>query len=275
MPGSCDELIDFWNRPEIWKSEPDTEWGYLHPDDRSTAWFNLSDVPVPGRLNAPTPGARIQETHIHRSLLPVPFVGNLREGRIFLVMANPGFSGDAPNGIRGDYSAERDDGFRTLLTRNLTQDENCNFFPLDEGSNGTGAREYWLSARGLGRWHKDEEFAQWIKKNLVVLQLLPYHSARWPSGGKGKISALKSVKQMTRYIRSLAESAVKGEVMLVVVRHKDLLDVSLTPSQELGWIERLEEKKSLLFDISPSSSTPEMGPDGIPGMLIYRAFQLR
>lgn len=117
--------------------------------------------------------------------IPVPFAGDLRNGTIFLLMANPG-------------PAEQEEGdFRTALVNNLRQAMGEDgapvnpypFFYLDPRFEQTDGFEYWDKRRGLGNlieglaglWGVNQQEARCrLSKHFVVLQAVPYHSDKMP-----------------------------------------------------------------------------------------------
>jgi hypothetical protein len=161
------------------------------------------------------------DTSLHTGLLPVPFVGDLEKASIFVLMLNPGLSA-------GDYFAEQyKPEFRNAHIRNLRQENGNDEYPF-----------FCLNPQfawhpGFGYWHKKfdktireiakqseityQEAMGKLAKNLVCLELLPYHSKSFGSGRLLKF--LPSVKVMLNFVHEVLLPKVKdGKVIIVATR---------------------------------------------------------
>lgn len=158
---------------------------------------------------------------VHLGLLPVPFLGNLGQADIFILLQNPGFR-------PSDYFAElRDDELKEILKANLTQDVAEEFpFPLlNPRFSYHGGYNYWRgklagildllrSQRGVTLAEAMRE----LSRRIAILELFPYHSS---VGGlrPSVLRRLRSVDLARRYVHEhLIPRAQRGEVLLIATR---------------------------------------------------------
>src|SRR5688500_11537382 len=101
-------LIERWRECNL-ESPP-----YLFPDDRleNISRFSVTYNSFDEYANSIEFGA--SSAKLHTGLLPLPYVGDLAEASIFILMLNPGLS-------PGDYSAEENSEFRQAHITNLKQ----------------------------------------------------------------------------------------------------------------------------------------------------------
>ncbi len=160
------------------------------------------------------------KTSLHIGLLPIPYVGNLENASIYVLMSNPGLS-------YSDYYAEDNNPiYREALIRNIRQE----FDPTDFPFLFLNPRFAWHP--GFGYWHgKFKGFAKAIRKEfectyqdslkylaerIACLELIPYHSENF-SGNV--IKGLRSVEYMIEYAHSvLMPKADQGEAIIIVAR---------------------------------------------------------
>lgn len=162
-----------------------------------------------------------EESPLHTSLVPIPFVGNLKKARVVMLLLNPGLS-------ETDYFGERQvTGFRERLLENLKQTEGQNypFLPLDPSLSWHSGNRYWQNKLGpiitnaAIRWGcTNGEARQRVSHRVAALELVPYHSCSYRLSGTVE-AALASVKLARRYLlETLVPRAMSGEVLLVAMR---------------------------------------------------------
>jgi hypothetical protein len=153
----------------------------------------------------------------HTGLLPIPYIGDLRTAKVFLLMANPGLG-------HSDYKAEYDDiEYREAVNQNIKQipDRDYPFFCLNPKFAWTGGFQYWEKkfeslATKLRKitGTSYEETWQLLAKNVVVLELIPYRS---------KNSCIIRELQSTELIKNFVKKALipkteDGSIILVAMR---------------------------------------------------------
>ena len=154
---------------------------------------------------------------LHLGLIPVPFLGNLKMAKIFILTANPGF-------IVTDYEDEFENRkFRELLINNLRQ-ENLGEYPfssLNPEFAWTGGFKYWSEKLGdiieeLIRANHLRYFQalRYLSQLIAVLEYIPYHSEIDPG-----IYNLPSSDAIKNYvIDTLVPRAKSNEIIIVIIR---------------------------------------------------------
>lgn len=113
----------------------------------------------------------------HLGILPQPFIGNLKNASIFILLLNPGFG-------PGDYYAEcKVPGFKKALKDNLKQNNKEGFLFLNPKYSWHGGFIYWHKKlekviQKLSNKMKISfsEARQLLAANLACIELFPYHS---------------------------------------------------------------------------------------------------
>ena len=156
------------------------------------------------------------DTRLHLGLVPLPYGGDLRSAKVFVLMLNPGLG-------PSDYYAEQTSSeWRDLLVHNLYQNDPSIGFPfLDQRF--AWACSYWLGKlKGL-IWELREQTGSFqaaidtLRRNLAVLDLVPYHS---PSFGVPwqVVDGLASSRLMRAAVAELTQRAHAGEILVIVTR---------------------------------------------------------
>ena len=161
------------------------------------------------------------------SLLPVPFVGNLREAEALILMLNPGLDAE-------DVAWEQNPLFRSALERNLSQSFPVGSFPhfyLDPAFRQHPGAGYWAQSRGVPgtrdlqklrsviqalarRDGVSEAAAQaYIARKVAIVQLAPYHSAKLTR--RDALSELPSARQARAFVEGLVRDKSK---LVIAVR---------------------------------------------------------
>lgn len=168
------------------------------------------------------------DTRLHLGLYPLPYIGDLSNASIYILMLNPGFS---PNGYHVEHQYP---DYRALLQRNLFQEaagDKYPFFCLNPKLSWTGGYEYW--AKKLSSIIQEtkkrmklsqQEVLSFLSKKLAVLELLPYFSRKF--GGENLINKLPSAQLMKQYVTDeLVPKARNGKALIVVTRGNKHWDI--------------------------------------------------
>jgi hypothetical protein len=164
MSKAIESFLEFWDKIKLC-GQP-----YLHPADRR--FPNLDDFKI--------------------SLLPIPFIGNLREAEAIILMLKTGLDDK-------DVFWEQQPDFRAAVQGNLSQsfiDNDFPFFYLDPRFSQHPGAGYWAESR-KNRGKRDLQklrsviltLAQrdsvsvaaaraHVARKVTVVQLVPYHSAK-------------------------------------------------------------------------------------------------
>lgn len=161
------------------------------------------------------------------SLLPIPFVGNLREAEAVILMLNPGL--DAK-----DIAWEQNPDFRSSLDRNLSQSFPPGSFPLiymDPAFQQHPGAGYWAKSRGLPGKRDPQKLQSvtqalarrddascaaaqaHIARKVAIVQLAPYHSARLTR--RAALRELPSARQARAFVHGLVREKSK---LVIAVR---------------------------------------------------------
>ncbi len=155
------------------------------------------------------------------SLIPVPFVGDLRTAEVIVLMLNPGLDAQ-------DIEWEQDQFFRHALIRNLAQsfpDRSFPLFYLDPEFHQHAGAGYWSKSRGMSgkrdrqklrsvieelsrRDFVSREAAQaHVARKVAIVQMAPYHSAKLTR--RTALDALHSSQQARDFIHDLVREKSK------------------------------------------------------------------
>src|SRR5665213_2783340 len=218
-----ESLIEFWQRCPL-ENQP-----FVHPDDepilkdilsRNGRWGKNDATSFDSYIAHPRFGDP-EDNHLHLSLLPVPYVGDLRNAKIVILLLNPGFD-------YCDYWAEHEmPGFREQLKRNLSQ----SFEGIEYPFSGLDPQFCWYS--GFMWWERKlREVIQkialnrnWsyrdalsdLSRNLACVELIPYHSSSF--GDHKLIGRLPSIERAKVFVHEqLLPDAAADKRTLIVTR---------------------------------------------------------
>jgi hypothetical protein len=161
----------------------------------------------------------------HTGLIPTPYMGDLKNAQVFILMLNPGLSFD-------DYHAEcNDPDYKAALVNNLKQkefDPDYPFLFLNPNYLWHTGGMYWFKkfkSHILHMMKKDNisilEATKRISKKVAVLQLFPYHSSQFRLNKE--IERLPSTVEIKRCVlNNLVKKAFKGEICIICTRKSDL-----------------------------------------------------
>ena len=164
-----------------------------------------------------------KDRRFHLGLLPVPFMGDLRNASIYVLMTNPGVKPD-------DYRESEEDAFRDALLSNLKQewlDGSLPFPHLDPRFDWHDGFVYWDKERGLRRTIvelarvrgiSEPEARALLCDKLVVIQLVPYHSGVGPTDSD-RPPDWPSARLAGEFLRDAVVPRVRSrEAVLLVMR---------------------------------------------------------
>ncbi len=214
------ELVNYWKR-----------WNYtvgmlkVHPDDvdwmtrnwkgplESEQFKNLREYTRSPRFGA-------NDSDLHLSLLPVPFVGNLENAKVIIFLANPGFT-------NADYYLAEQHSFSDLFLRNLRQENDLEFpfVYLDPEFAWSAAFEWWesrlrpiiteLTLRDRSTYL---DSLRKVAQNIAVVEMFPYHSVNGNTlKGISPPSFMPSVAKAREFFRLHAGN--KNQLTLLMRKH--------------------------------------------------------
>lgn len=157
------------------------------------------------------------DNRLHLGLLPLPYVGNLKEASIFILMLNPGFG---PQNYYVEYKTDS----RKRLVDNLQQ-RSQGALLMDPEDAWLGGYSYWnRKLREIILSVAKEEGKSFsvarkeISKKIAMLELSPYFSTSYSLPAKIE-QGLRSVKLAQSYARDvLVQRAKDNECLIVVTR---------------------------------------------------------
>jgi hypothetical protein len=219
MPNSFESLLKSWQSLDL-NNPP-----YILPGDQET--LNDSKTPISSMRDfadwhSDKDFGQRPPHELQAGLLPVPYVGDLRKARIFLLTLNPGFE---PLDLYGEHT-NRD--FKKDLVHNLTQsslDSEYPFLTLNPKNSWHGGYKYWSKRfSDLTAFFQTERkcsFRQslaFIAQNVAVMEAAPYHSTSFDVSKK-VISQLQSSRAIYTFVKEeLVPRALEGKILLIVLR---------------------------------------------------------
>lgn len=211
------ELINYWRNPEILK-----EALYIHPRDKKCLVAE-NHYPVTDYNEIMTDKRFRKFNHrLHLSLTPEPYIGDITNAKVYILLLNPGFN-------RLDYYVEGVESVKTSMVNNLRQKFNGDDkeFPL-----------IWLNPKNIwtpgGIWTENKfkplinhvmrkmdlsylESLKLISKKVAMLELVPYHSKYF--GLKKKEIEMQSVIEMRNFVKNiLVPKAHNDECCIIQTR---------------------------------------------------------
>jgi len=236
------ELIDYWRRYDNHKDL------IGHPDDgfnnEKDPFFNSTEnrYVYTGKTYKEYLEQRRERKNvdlknsIHAGLIPYPYSGNIRDAKIYLLMANPGFIPlnyiEEDKGMKKvNHSSRR--SYCEAKMKVLHQDFTGIDYPvleLDPSFWWTGGSEYKRSK--LSDYLEDEQIwnklnpesdpYRWLVNNLAVLQLYPYHSESFDFTVDLEKMMETSKNKMVQFVKNeLMERAQNEDIMVFCMRSVD------------------------------------------------------
>lgn len=164
----------------------------------------------------------MDEGALHVGLLPMPYLGDLANARVFLVTLNPGLGAH-------DYFGEHEvPAYREMLLANLAQSGDLRFPFLDPTQSWHGGSAYWSPRlRGITRRVREARGGSVraaldvCARHIAVLELVPYHSESFVLGRRA-IDALESTRLVRDFVfEDLLPRHRRGDCKLIVLRSRD------------------------------------------------------
>ena len=219
MPHALESLLKTWQSLDLNKSP------YILPGDKKI--LNESKTPISSIRDFidwhsdKDFGQRLPH-ELQAGLLPVPFVGDLRKARVFLLTLNPGFE---PLDL---YSEDTNADFKKDLVHNLTQsslDSEYPFLTLNPKHSWHGGYKYWgkrfsdlIAFFQTERKCSFRQSLAFIAQNMAVLEAVPYHSTSFKVSHK-TIATMESWKAIRSYVhKELIPRALEEKILLIVLR---------------------------------------------------------
>jgi hypothetical protein len=163
--------------------------------------------------------ARSDGKEFHLGLMPMPYLGNLREARVFLLSLNPGIGAH-------DYFGEHQvKEYAMELRRNLRQEEDARFPFLLPAHSWHGGAAYW-SPRLRGILNAVSEISKLsladatahCARRIAVLELVPYHSTTFEMTA-AQVNKLESARLARAFVfGELLPRQSRGECKVIVLR---------------------------------------------------------
>jgi len=203
------------------------------------------------------------DKRLHLGLYPVPFIGDMQNASIYILMLNPGLG-------PGDYFEYEVPCFQQTLLANLRQEKKPGVMPfvfLDP-------KFAWHG--GFGYWHRKlkgviEELAvskcislakarAALGRELAVVQLVPYHSTVFRFSSNS-LKQLPSVRLAQDFVRQTVAERVKARKAIVIVtRQVKTWDQSLPDD--------LRENPGVIRYTSSEARGASLGPNSRGGRAI-------
>jgi hypothetical protein len=219
MPDALESLLKTWRSLDLNKSP------YILPDDEKALKDSKTPISSIGNFadwHSDKDFGQRPPHELQAGLLPVPYVGDLRNARVFLLTLNPGFG-------NLDLYAESENGsFREELIHNLTQsglDPEYPFLTLNPRFSWHGGYDYWCtkfsSLISFFQTVREATFRQslaFIAQNVAVLEAAPYHSTSFKVPHK-TIATMESSKAIHSFVhQELISQALEKKSLIIVLR---------------------------------------------------------
>ncbi len=213
------EIIDYWREfdfnsdPLIHKKDK-----YLISNPKCKKYLNESKTHLDFVSNN---DYFSDSTQVHINLIPVPYIGDITNSKIFLLMTNPGIDNI-------DYFAENSsEHLKQRLIENLRQELNheFKFLYLQPELLWHGASIYWQNKFSplinyLIKEHGNSyrEASKIISDRIAIIQYFPYHSKSFQLPNH-ILSNIESNKKIVNFVQNyLLPKAKKEEVCLICAR---------------------------------------------------------
>jgi hypothetical protein len=139
-------------------------------------------------------------TRYHTKLIPVPYIGDLLNSKVYFLLLNPGFSPQ-------DYHDETDKYFHQIQIDTLKQKiPQYPYYPLDPNLCWTSAARWsHKKLRRLILTYADKykinyrEASKQLSQQICTIELFPYHSKQF--NGDKKSMSVKSTKLIREFVK--------------------------------------------------------------------------
>lgn len=163
------------------------------------------------------------DTRFHLGLLPIPYVGDLQNASIYILLLNPGLS---PDDYYGEFEIPE---FRKSVLSNLKQEFCHDGYPFLF----LNPKYAWHA--GFKWWHdklKDvindlstkqkisfADARKKLAKHLACIELMPYHSMNFSLSEK-QLGKLSSTQLATEFVEKFVVPKIKNNEAIVIVTRK-------------------------------------------------------
>lgn len=223
MDTAYHDLINFW------RNCPTEKPPYIAPPDEPM--LSKSQISIFTSYNSYIENniyGDNQDKSLHVGLLPIPYVGNLDNATVYILLLNPGLG---PTDYYGEYKSN---DFRQMHLQNLRQEKGLKFpfHFLNPKFSWHGGFDYWHKKLGdiAHQIHQIKKLSyleslEFLSQRIVCLELIPYHSKSF--GVSSLINKLPSSKIMKAYVKNfLFEKAEREEITIIVTRSARNWDIS-------------------------------------------------
>lgn len=223
----CKNLIKFWK--EI-SNKKENESKIHHQDIQS---LKKASIDIENELiNDLRPNSlenivaiEKKSTAFHNQMIPVPYVGDVQNAKIFYLTGNPGYE-------HADYfNNQHTSGLINELRNNLIQenlDKDYPFFCLNPKYSHTGGYRYWMSRlkklrakMSIDLKMSQTETLEFLGKNLAVLELTGYPSK---SMNHNIINNLESKRLITEFVDK--DLVKRKDVLILFARSSNLWNLN-------------------------------------------------
>ncbi len=163
--------------------------------------------------------SRSDSTKFHLNLFPCPYLGNVRQAKVYILTLNPGFGFI-------DYFALANRAFREAQINQLRQTYRNGKFPwVDPQFCWAGGFTYWFRKVRPVVFRIQEmnncgfrEALSIVSKNVATLELVPYHSASYGLSSK-VFNKMESPKLMLDFVHTdIIPRAKDGDALIICAR---------------------------------------------------------
>ena len=254
------ELIDFWNNYET-----STQSNSIHPDDisfiesfKDRILFNKFDSyeeEINNLLESENTDRKFLAT-----LPPGPYLGDLKNAKLFFLLINPGF------GYMSYYEARhteiQKEIYKTIYQKNL--DKDYPFFLLNPKFLWTAGGQYWhkkfhrlITEISISENKTYLETLKMFAKNIAAIELIPYPSKNIGHISKSMIHSLKSTEKALNFVKKLAE---QQDILIVVMRQ--------ARNWEIGTIDKNKIKAKILTFGANQDQSASLNPQNGNGQKV-------
>jgi len=191
------------------------------------------------------------DSRLHLGLLPEPFVGDIRNASIYILLLNPGVD---PSAYFGEYEVTE---FREALIVNLQQRSQRNpFIGLDPQFAWHGIFRWWQQKlAGVTQCLANErglsiaEARSCLCSAIASIELFPYPSPSFRDGGGFlEIPSVKLARDFVLESEFILPRVERGEAIVIVMRKVDLWNLPDMPG-----VIKYDRKEARGAHLSPNS----------------------
>lgn len=153
----------------------------------------------------------------HLGLLPLPFAGNLKQAKVFILMLNPGFN-------PSDYLADVQENYRSEIIKIYRQENDAKCIFFDPNFSWHGGFTYWHKklSKAVDSYSQKNHISRlgalhYFTKKICFMEAFPYHSMSFKM--TENLETLPSKKLIEEYVKKeLVPRAEKNEILIIVPR---------------------------------------------------------